>query len=144
MIAIIANLVISGWRINAAMTDVNFVKLDQLPQKMSTKSWATALYICRDRNFYINQKGNFIMKSIATLIATLFAATVFAAEPAKAPATPAAPAPAATASAPVPAAATPAKKEEKKAKPEVAKADATKSATPAPAAKDTKTEAVKK
>lgn len=141
MIAIIANLVISGWRISVAMTDVNFVKLDQLRQKMSTKSWATALYICRDRNFYINQKGNFIMKSIATLIATLFAATAFAAEPAKAPA---APAPAATASAPAPAATTPAKKEEKKATKEVAKADATKSATPAPAAKDTKAEAVKK
>jgi hypothetical protein len=138
MIAIIANLVISGWRISVAMTDVNFVKLDQLRQKMSTKSWATALYICRDRNFYINQKGNFIMKSIATLIATLFAATAFAAEPAKAPA------PAATASAPAPAATTPAKKEEKKATKEVAKADATKSATPAPAAKDTKAEAVKK
>ena len=89
MIAIIANLVISGWRISVAMTDVNFVKLDQLRQKMSTKSWATALYICRDRNFYINQKGNFIMKSIVTLIATLVAASAFAAEPAKAPATPA-------------------------------------------------------
>ena len=122
------------------MTDVNFVKLDQLRQKMSTKSWATALYICRDRNFYINQKGNFIMKSIATLIATLFAATAFAAEPAKAPATPAAPA--ATASAPAPTASKPAKTE-KKAKKEVAKADATKSSAPA-VAKDTKTEAVKK
>ena len=45
-----------------------------------------ALYICRDRNPYTNQKGNFKMKTIATLIVTLFAATVFAAAPAVVPA----------------------------------------------------------
>ena len=101
-------------------------------QSVSTNLRATALYICRDRNSYINQKGNFIMKTIATLIATLFVATAFAAEPAKAPATPA---PAATAAATTPAA-TPAKKEEvKPAKSEPAKKDApkadAKAATPA-------------
>jgi hypothetical protein len=113
------------------MQNVNFVIVDQNCQTMSTKSWATALYICRDRNFYINQKGNFIMKSIATLIATLFAATAFAAEPAKAPATPA---PAATASAPAPAKAEVKKDEKKPAKSEPAKKEPTK-ADAKPAAK---------
>ena len=141
MIVTTASPVTFGWRISVVIKNVNFVIVDQNRQTLSTKSRATALYICRDRNFYINQKGNFIMKSIATLIATLFAATAFAAEPAKAPATPA---PATTASAPAPAAVTaPAaphksdvKKDEKKpAKSEPAKKDApkadAKAATPA-------------
>jgi hypothetical protein len=95
-----------------------------------------------DSFLYINQKGNFIMKSVIATLLALSVASVFAAETPKAPATPA---PAATASAPVPAVtANPAPhKTEKKAKKEVAKADATKSATPT-VAKDTKTEAVKK
>ena len=78
------------------------------------------------------------MKTIATLIATLFAVTAFAADAPKTAETKPATAPAVTAS-PAP------NKTEKKAKTEVVKADATKSAASAPSvAKDTKTEAVKK
>jgi hypothetical protein len=113
-------------------------------QYMSTIYRATALYICRDNNVATKPKlkGNFEMKTIATLIATLVAASAFAAEPAKAPATTApvaTPAPAASAPA-----ATPAKKEEKKATKEAVKNNASKSATPAPAAKDQKAETPKK
>ena len=87
----------------------------------------------------LTKKETLFMKSIATLIATLFAATAFATDAPKADAKPATPAVAVTAPA-VTASPAPHKTEKK----EVAKADATKSATPAPAAKDTKAEAVKK
>jgi hypothetical protein len=78
------------------------------------------IILYRDNSVYFNLKGNFIMKLIATLIASAFAVTAFAAEPAKKEEKKVEAKPAVTA--PAPAASTPAKSEP--AKKDAPKADA--------------------
>ena len=56
MIVTIANLVIDGRKISAVIQPASFVIVDQNRQTMSTRLQAKALYICRDKNSYINQK----------------------------------------------------------------------------------------